>query len=37
MRREMEREGRKGDEKPREDLFWKMLIESYDANEWRGQ
>lgn len=26
-----------GDEKPREDLFWKMLIESHIVNEWRGQ
>lgn len=29
--------GEKKGENPREDLFWKMLIESYNVNEWRGR
>lgn len=28
---------RQPDEKTREGLFWKRLIETYNANEWRGQ
>lgn len=33
----VEEKERQSEEKPREDLFWKRLIETYNAIEWRGQ
>lgn len=33
----VEEKERQPDKKTREDLFWKRLIETYNANEWRGQ
>lgn len=33
----VEKKERHPDEKTQEDLFWKRLIETYNANEWRGQ
>lgn len=34
---EVEEKEKQPDEKNWEDLFWKRLIETYNANEWRGQ